>query len=140
MTNPYNKGTTIKCTVTLQKSWGRLLGIQQEPKWDVYVICDCCLIFAQAPPISLQRHILFRDVSSKTFSLQRHILFRDISSKTFSLQRILFKDIFSLETYSLQRYIFKDTFSLESQLTLEHLHNSQMVKAQGVTLNTKLLL
>ena len=91
---------------------------RQEADWHAWgaVVCG----FSENR-ISLQRHILFRDVSSETFSLQRHILFRDISSETFSLQRIHFRDTFSLEIYSLQRYIlFRDisleTLFLQSQL------------------------
>ena len=71
------------CTVTLWKSWGRSLGISENR-------------------ISLQRHILFRDVSAETFSLPRHILFRDISSETFSLQRYIFRDTFSPEPDTLR--------------------------------------
>src|ERR1700693_1740755 len=60
----------------------------------------CCLLPSQCVAlgkrISLQRHVLFRDLSSELFSLQMHFLFRDISSDTFSLQmHFLFRDISS---------------------------------------------
>ena len=54
-------------------------------------IISCCThsVVALGKRISLQRHVLFKDLSLKLFSLLMHFLFRDISSEIFSLQRIL---------------------------------------------------
>src|SRR5271170_3771455 len=71
------------------------------PKRSLIFACTHSVV-ALGNRISLQRHVLFRDLSSELFSLQIHFLFRDISSEIFSLRRILFRHIFSSETYSLQ--------------------------------------
>src|SRR5438045_7681256 len=55
--------------------------------------CHCLCKMYFSSETYLQRHFLFRELSSETFSLQRHI---DISSEIFSLQRhFSFSDIFS---------------------------------------------